>query len=564
MRKEDSKGLWAFEMELEEVPETPIALRAVCLQSEEGETRRHYELGYLEIDSEEGTAFCQVIPILVNEDKALVAVPGPAWSRAAAGRFLPRAALSKAVQLDVAVAEELDSLGGEVVKIWMGYLNVELEAAFQVGESDEPGTQGFVDDQGEEKYPLAEGLLSAAADHFLMVTAASAAGGGGPKPAAKRKAKGPEMERRVAQLETGLEDIKNLLNDLPSRMKGEKAEEKKGVLTRPGVPMGLDPGVAAAALAAGIPEQQLEKLGSLLQRPNRMAEPARVVGEQRTVNVLSESEEEMEAEPEGEGQKATGSAAVEKAVVQLTKIMSKMTKGRRGREGLEGILDKIEGGGTGLEGSVGSSSGGRSKAAAYNKLKEALAKHPTWISQSIEQQMSEDFNSFRSQPGAAAVLTTSRAWVEHRSRIGYYPSTIRAAWLLAGVHDALKAGDPDQARARCCLALAAIDQSAMDAGHWTLAQEFLLELPPPYSSFSTRRAVEVGEAQSTRLVDDRFLEVMMWRLKDRDSFHESKKRLSLGGKGKGGADGAGVLDPAPKVKAKAKAKGKGQTAPAEA
>ncbi len=377
MKKEDLKGQPAFEMELEAVPETPIALRAVCLQGEDGETRGHYELGFLEIDSEEGTAFCQIIPILVNEDKALVAVPGPAWSRAAAGRFLPRTALSKAVQLDVAVAEELDSLGGGVVKVWMGYLHAELEAAFQVGESDEPGTQCFVDEQGEEKFPLAEGLLSAATDHFLMVTAGSAAGGGGPKPAAKRKSKGPEMEKRVAQLESGLEDIKNLLNDLPARMKGEKTEEKKGVLTSPGVPMGLDPGVAAAALAAGIPEQQLEKLGSLLQRPNRMAEPARVVGGQRAVNVLSESEEEMEAEAVGEGQKAAGSGAVEKAVVQLTKIMSKMTKSRQGREGLEGILDKVDGGGTGLEGSVSSSSGGRSKAAAYKK--EALAKHPAWI-----------------------------------------------------------------------------------------------------------------------------------------------------------------------------------------
>lgn len=46
-----------------------------------------------------------------------------------------------------------------------------------------------------------------------------------------------------------------------------------------------------------------------------------------------------------------------------------------------------------------SSGGGRSKAAAYAKLKAALQTHPSWIVQSIEQQMDEDFNSFRSQPG---------------------------------------------------------------------------------------------------------------------------------------------------------------------
>ena len=56
------------------------------------------------------------------------------------------------------------------------------------------------------------------------------------------------------------------------------------------------------------------------------------------------------------------------------------------------------------------------------------------------------------------------------------------------------------ARARCCLALAAIDQSAVDAGSWTLAQEYLLELPPPYRSFVQRRPIDPSEQQATRLV----------------------------------------------------------------
>ena len=58
----------------------------------------------------------------------------------------------------------------------------------------------------------------------------------------------------------------------------------------------------------------------------------------------------------------------------------------------------------------------------------------------------------------------------------------------------------EQARARCCLALAAIDQSAVDAGSWTLAQEYLLELPPPYGSFVQRRPIDPSEQQATRLV----------------------------------------------------------------
>lgn len=112
MKREVSHGLWACEMELDEVPETPVSLRTVCLQDEAGETREHYELGFLEIDTEEATLFCQVIPILVSEEKVLVAVPAPAWSRTTSGRYLPKGSLSRAVLL--------------------GFLSPELEGSFQL------------------------------------------------------------------------------------------------------------------------------------------------------------------------------------------------------------------------------------------------------------------------------------------------------------------------------------------------------------------------------------------------------------------------------------------------
>ena len=37
---------------------------------------------------------------------------------------------------------------------------------------------------------------------------------------------------------------------------------------------------------------------------------------------------------------------------------------------------------------------------------------------------------------------------------------------------------------------------------------------------------EQHEQIATRLADDRLMELLMWRLKDRDSFLESKKRLT--------------------------------------
>lgn len=208
--------------------------------------------------------------------------------------------------------------------------------------------------------------------------------------------------------------------------------------------------------------------------------------------------------------------------MQLTKLVKNLARDKKHKQGLEAILDRSD-----VSGDVSSSSSGsRSKAAAYQRLKAALTDRPEWIYRSIEDKLEEDFTHLRSAPNASGLAASSRGWVEHRSKLGHYPATIRMAWIIAGVHDALRAGDPEQARARCALALAAINQSALDQGSWTLAQEYLLELPPPYGSFVNRRLPDASEQVTTRLADERLAEVLMWRVKDRDSFAESKKRLN--------------------------------------
>ena len=543
-------------MEVEEpVPETPPTARSSVLVGEGGTAREHYDLGYLEADTEEESVFCQLIPVSIAEGKLVVAVPSPVWHRAVNRRYLPRTALSKAILIEVAAteAEDLESITGTTVKIWMGLLDPNLEAAVVMdAESEEPGIQGFVDDQGEARFPTAESLVVAATEHFAFATATSGQGGVLPKP--KKKAK-QDVEGRVLKLESTLEEIRELLQGLPLAARSQAGRSAAGPPrdVAPPVPVGLDPAVANAARSAGVTDEQLRKLGSLMMKPNRMVEASRGSVPARRKSVLSESEDEEEGEGGPAEEDPAGGKPIEKAVLQLTKIMSSMAKQRK-RGGLEGILERVDSGGSAGDGGLSASSGGRSKAAAYQKLKEALRTHPSWIFQAIEGQMEEDFSAVRAQPGSSMVMTTSRAWVEHRSRIGYYPSTIRAAWLLAGVHDSLKNQEFDQARARCCLALAAIDQSAMDQGNWALAQEFLLELPPPYGSFSNRRPVDPSEHQSTRLVDDRFLEVMMWRLKDRDSFHESKKRLSTAKAKVGPGGDGGPPKPTPKVKPKPKSR----------
>ena len=295
-----------------------------------------------------------------------------------------------------------------------------------------------------------------------------------------------------------------------------------------------------------------------MQKPTRMEEEGEERrGARKKTNVLSESEEDEEDELiPGEEEEEKG-PAVERAVVQLTRLVSTMqAEKKKKRSGLEAILERADSGGGGEGGAT--SGTGRSKAGAYKKLKEALVKAPEWLYKNIEQRMEDDFHVSRSAPGAAERVTSTRAWIEHRSKLQHYPSTIRTAWIVGGIHDCLRAGRVSEARARCALAVAAIDQSSIDMGSWMLSQEFLLEEPAPYSSFQGRKVPELSEQATTKLIDERFLEIMVWRLKDRDNYLESRKRLSQAQRGRGSGGDPPIQvppkNPGPKVKPKAKPK----------
>lgn len=110
--------------------------------------------------------------------------------------------------------------------------------------------------------------------------------------------------------------------------------------------------------------------------------------------------------------------------------------------------------------------------------------------------------------------------------------------------------------ARCALAVAAIDQSSLDSGSWTLAQEVLLEAPAPFAAFIGRKNPDPVDQPASRLLDERFVELAVWRLKERDSYLESRKRLGAAGRGRG-ADLTKQEEREPAAPKKG-AKGKGQ------
>lgn len=239
-------------------------------------------------------------------------------------------------------------------------------------------------------------------------------------------------------------------------------------------------------------------------------------------------------------------------MIQLTKLVSHLSEDgiRKKDKGLESMLDRAEGSGSAKDGVVYS----RSRAAALRTLQKTLKTNPKLIYESLEQRLCEDWEDAGAIPGINSGQITARGWMEHRSRIQAYPASIRAGWAIAGVWDCLRAGKAEEARARCGLALATLDQQACDRGSYLLAAEVCLESPPPYSSFNSHQPPEPWEIPHSKLLDGRWVELMMHRLRDLSDYQEKKLKLA-------GSRKVEEIEKVPKVKGKGKGKEKGDKPP---
>ncbi len=492
--------------------------------------RKHYELAHVIFEGEAGPFAVNFVPIALLDGQLLVAAPRGVWSKAVGERVLPRGALVRAVLVEVVGAstespeEPLEDHPG--LTLWVGFLQPKWRNKLVLGGADAPTFDVWLEDEVFSEdlgtiMPFGPALASLADEHFAFMSAGSGGGGAG-KPLASRmefleqtfQSMQEKLDRLVqGQPGGGAQDVGARPKATPRRAEARVSGGAKLV--------GLDPAVVASAKEAGISEEQLRLVGDLMRKDTRLQDlPA---GKTRR-NVLSESEEEEDELIEDEEQEA-GGPPVEKAVIQLTKIVDSLAKRKQKSKGIEAIFDSIEGG---VESSS-SSSSSKSKAAAFKKLKTSLQENPKYIYEVVEELMDQDFAHVRAGPGLSSVETSTRAWLEHRSKLQNFPNTVRLAWQVGAIHDSLRAGRHDEARARSALLITALDQSALDSGAWTLAQEVLLEPPAPFAAFAAKKLPEPWEQSTSMLLDDRWLDVLMWRIKDRDAYLEARRRL--GGKG---------------------------------
>ena len=541
-----------------ELPGLPEEVADALLVLEDASSREQYEIASLTFTSGAGEdKVINLIPITIINGKLLVAVPLGAWHKTASRRLLPRTVFTKAVKVEVLAVnsdEPSECLDAAPLKLWVGYLDASTFVGLEMGAS--PIADCDVSDvlaDGTEAIPYGPGLAEVADQHFAFLTALSGVpdedAGLLAEPAAEEEE--TEVGERLKFLEGSLAKIQESLALLapvrepapaftyarpnagtaprPSALRnGAKKDKPAGKAT---LLPGLDPAVVSSARAAGIPEEQLQNLSKLVSKSNQM-EDAPLAGRKRaaSTNVLSETEEEDLEEEEGDAEELVDPEEgnpMEKAVVQLTRIVDKLSKGKdKKSKDVEALLDGVECDGA----EASSASGGKSKAAVYKKLKACLRDNPKFLYRTIETLMEEDFHALRQAPGASSQATSWRAWLEHRSRVGHYPTTVRFCWILAGILDALQTGATAEARTRAALGLVAADQAALDNGSWLMAQEVLMEEPPPMNSFKGKSNPESWEQTASKLMDDRWLDVLMWKIKNRDAYLESRKRLGTGKK----------------------------------
>ena len=498
-------------------------LRENCVASGDGQCFTDYQVGRLNLpDHNTSSAIIAVSPV---EGAVLVAVPSHAWAAKRKDRALPGGSLKKATAVEVVSCTQgdRDTPSAEPdLKVWVGLLDPKLENAVIYGDI---GADIEFPGKGDlQQVPFAPGLVALCNDIFAFITAESQAH---KEEHAPGEVGGAEhLESRMLAMEAMLQEVFAHLPQASTtapRAPGLlRARAKPAPAPDAGLPGNIDPAVAQQALQAGISAEALQDMSRIVgdrgsTRAPKTAPP---------VAVVQESEDsEMEEEAAVAAAAELGSTdPMQTAVLQLTRLVTRLgkEKARKKDKSLEAMLDGAEGAGSVQE----PGSKARSRAAALRALHLAVKTDPKAIYGALEQRLAEDWEEEGMMPGIAQGRVSARGWLEHRSRIGHFPSTIRSAWTVCGVWDLLRAGRTDEARARVGLAVAALDQQAIDRGSYLLAAEVQLERPPPYAAFVGHQPPDQWELQQSRLLDPRWVELMMGKLRDLADFQEKRVRLT--------------------------------------
>ena len=554
----------------------------------DGELQSDYRIGVVEVSSLAHKPCIQVLFIANIDDRVLVAWPKSGWHRKVANRVVPGSWVSKMTAVETVACSHYareEPLEDVKMKIWIGFLS--QEAVELVDFSLEDCSVEYTFEDGNVPFPQA--LADAANEHFSFFSASEGVlvqhgrqQVTDREPEVGAEPGSPQVLSRVVKLEELMEQMAESLATIASKQEevGPAASRKPAIrksssptlfranpkavgsqrvsfAAQPAFPA-LDAGVVKAALQAGVESSVLEQMNKLVQRNPKAAKMGDLTPKQPSMDPLSEEEDDLEER--GDGSPPDAGSPVENALVKLTDIVSSLATDRGKKSAtskLDSALDHV-GGSSSMDGtSIGT---GKRSAAARRALRSMLTDSPEELSLMIEKLMFEDLTSSTLGPNMTMPPMSSRAWVEHRSRIGSYRTLAHGAWGISGALDCLTRGEVAACRARLNILLMQFDQSAVDRGNWYLASELSLESPPPMSVLEQHRPPNTldGESPYTRLLDPRWAEVSLSHLREQEDFVTRRKNLGKAGNKKEEEDADPKKKPRPKAKQRALADGDAQ------
>lgn len=527
-------GLPAADMEglggLDELPEED-APSCPFVVSEDGTAQYHYDLWRYRTPL--GVLIQCIMVSALADGRYLAAFPHASRHRQTQKRSLPPILLKPLlVEVLVAHVSAREEALEDYMKIWVGYISAETYGQMEVFVDGMQIDQEFKLAAATDYLPYAPALIEALDERFAFLSAES---GLGEKHMMRegRSESGlgeeQDLPNRVSSLEVLMEkmngNLQTLLEKLDHVPRGGATPSQSRVSFAPSASQipaksaktetqvkkfpGLDAAVVSAALAAGVPEENLTEMQRLIgsggKATQRLREPALRSSAKKEAMQFAEALDESEEEPEpglsgGEpGSAEVGEpATVESTLSKLTELVAllsadklKRAKATKMDLALDGV--HVSGG----MGDSSSGSAGKRAAAARRALRVGLQETPEEISTVVEKLILEDLMLRTQAPGMPVNDFNARAWVEHRSRIGAYKTSAYMAWAAAGILDDLVKGKVCHARARAALMLVMLDQVAIDRGSWVLGAELMLEQGPPLSTLASHTLPSVNRVPWT-------------------------------------------------------------------
>ena len=528
---------------------------SVLLGGDEGKTFEVIVIGYDNVDTWEDCRY-------------YLALPKSAYPQRLSDRMIKRESVEKGsvgLKIKGFMVEIGDVLGGmatnegEPCFCYVSLVRVTwpVMKTLRLNPDGERGNLKFESVEEEDGFPLGAALIEAAAQKLGYVTFDTAESG------SDEARSQTQVEEKVSALEKQIKALTATLTAIaPSQSSGlqpKAAPLRPSTVARPALqqlPIAndvdraasgphVDQSVLAEAEAAGIPRSEVMKVASLLQHSGKGVslerKPARRPAA-RPTTVLGESDEEVVDVD-------TPGTVMERTLLAVANSLNTM---QRAMVNQRDPLDRaLEGSQPGQGDHLGGLSGRRG-ATAYTLLARALVEDPERISTTILKNMKEANRVTLNADDES--MPDPLYWLEHRSRVlGHARTNVQYAWIIGHIAKALIEGKEKEALSRALLGLVAADTVSMDRGSWLTAWELQFMKEPPFSAFDNH-SVETSRLPYSELIDPRWNEVVLARLRDIDETTERRLRLqdpgqAARGNGKGqGKNGDG--------KGKDKTKGK--------